>query len=314
MCIIVAKNSGIKMPSKDIISTCFINNPDGAGIMLASKGRVYGFKGLMTFDAFQAKLKQLEKRFGPLKDIPVVMHFRIGTHGANIAANTHPFPVSDSYKRLRKLEWTSELGMAHNGIIQATGHHPDVKKENVSDTMVFIRRIVAPISAKTDIMQNPAILDGLQIAADSKLCFLDAKGNLACLGDFQVSDGVYYSNSTFKEARFRSAWASYLYDWDDYDFQKSTKKSKTPSYFKISASDERYLMEDIAFDYGLTILGDDWVIKGDNFIIGSDGLDYAIDESDGMLYYWDNDQYDWLESSFNGQIVEIVPKEEDADA
>jgi hypothetical protein len=105
-----------------------------------------------------------------------------------------------------------------------------------------------------------------------------------------------------------------MYDWDHYDFQKSTKKSKTPSYFKISASDERYLMEDTAFDYGLTILGDDWVIKGDNFIIGSDGLDYAIDESDGMLYYWDNDQYDWLESSFNGQIVEIVPKEEDADA
>lgn len=314
MCIIVAKNSGIKMPGKDIISTCFTNNPDGAGIMLASKGKVYGFKGLMTLDAFQTKLKQLEKRFGPLKDIPVVMHFRIGTHGANIAANTHPFPVSDSYKRLRKQEWTSDLGMAHNGIIQSTGHHPDVKKENVSDTMVFIRRIVAPISRNMDIMQNPEVLAGLQIAADSKLCFLDAKANLVCLGDFQISDGVYYSNGTYKEARVKSRYSPYFYDWDDFDIpKKSSSSSKKPSYFKLSKSDADYLKEELAFDYGLTILDRDWVIKGKDFTVNMDSLDYAIDEADGILYCWDDVQYDWFESSFNGQIVEIIPKEEDAD-
>ena len=52
MCIIVAKNAGIPMPSTEILRNCFDNNPDGAGFMLAAKNSVYGFKGLMLMLLF----------------------------------------------------------------------------------------------------------------------------------------------------------------------------------------------------------------------------------------------------------------------
>ena len=306
MCIIVAKNQGVKMPSKEIITNCFTNNPDGAGIMLAAKGKVYGFKGLMTLDAFQAKLKQLHKQFGSLDKLPVVMHFRIGTHGANIAANTHPFPVAGGYKALRRLEWTSTLGMAHNGIISATGHHADVKKENVSDTMVFIRRIVAPIAANMDIMKNQAVLDALQMAADSKLCFLNARGELKCLGSFEMKDGVYYSNGTYESPRVKYAkFAPYLYDWDDYDFPKSNLKTEYP---RLSHFEEAELAVDIADDYGLEILTDDYIVRGDGYELRLDPSTYAVDWADCSLYYWDSSIYDWVPSNFHD--VDIVLREE----
>ena len=148
MCIIVAKPIGIQMPTIHTLEKCFDNNPDGAGIMLASKGKVWGFKGLMAFKDFTDKLRVLENRFGNLDKLAVVMHFRIGTHGSNVPANTHPFPLKGSYEELRALEWVDEHGMAHNGIISALSYHKDIKAENVSDTMVFIKRVIAPI-AKT---------------------------------------------------------------------------------------------------------------------------------------------------------------------
>ena len=314
MCIIVAKNAGVKMPTKETLSTCFTNNPDGAGIMLAAKGKVYGFKGLMTYDAFMAKLKQLKKRFGFLDDLPVVMHFRIGTHGANIAANTHPFPVVSSYKTLRKLEWTSDLGMAHNGIISSVGHHPDVKKENVSDTMVFVRRVVAPIASKMDIMAYPDVLNGLQLVADSKLCFLSRTGQMNVLGDFIHDGGIYYSNSTYKEARVRynRYYSPLVYDWDDYDYAWKTDKKSVRT--TLSPDDEKYLMEELAVDYGLTQLEKGWKLICDGFEVSLDNAGYALDESDGSLFVWDSVHCEWIESSYNDSYIDLVYTGGDADA
>lgn len=317
MCIIVAKNAGVKMPTKEILSNCFTNNPDGAGIMLAAKNQVVGVKGLMTFDAFTAALKKLEKRFGSLNKLPVVMHFRIKTHGAAIAANTHPFPVAASYKPMRRLEWTSTLGMAHNGIIQAVGHHEDIKKENVSDTMVFIRRIVQPIAAKIDIMQDDKVLDALEMAADSKLAFLNAQGVLKLRGRFEMKDGVYYSNSTYEAARYKS-WRIYGYDWDDYGIQSvtTTKKGgkKENDWPALSPDDEKYLMEELALDYGLDILGEGCTIVCEDFEFTPCHVKYAVLDETGELYYWDDENYEWFPSSYSDKWVDIRFKEAEVDA
>ena len=314
MCIIVAKNAGVKMPSETILATCFTNNPDGAGIMVGAKGKVYGFKGLMTYDAFTAKLKQLEKRFGPLDKLNVVMHFRIKTHGAAIAANTHPFPVASSYKALRKLEWVSDLGMAHNGIIDATGHHPDIKQENVSDTMVFIKRIVAPIARQANIMKDQKLQEALRLAAGSKLAFMDSE-KLVVLGDFQYKEGVYYSNSTFETARY-SYYGWSAIDWDDYDipgYTKSKGKKGHEEWSKLSPDDEKYLMKELAFDYGLELLPLGFTIVCKEYEVTPTVNQYAMDDG-FQLYYWDPDGYDWFESSYNDSLVDIRFSEEDADA
>lgn len=317
MCIIVAKNPGNKMPNESILSNCFTNNPDGAGIMIGAKGRVYGFKGLMTYDAFKAKLKQLEKRFGSLDKLPVVMHFRITTHGGTIAANTHPFPVSQSYKSLRKLEWVSNLGVAHNGIIDATSLHPDVKRENVSDTMVFIKRVIAPISANASIMRNSKLQEAISLASGSKLAFMDSE-NIVVLGNFTYSDGVYYSNTSYEKARFSYKYYNYDYGWSDYDDYEythgwkgtKTKRARDDSDFipKLSADDERYLRNTTAFEYGLTVLGKTR-IQCDGYQVPASYIEYAVDDSDGALYYWDSEKYDWFPSCYSDEAIEYFPED-----
>ena len=312
MCIIIAKPAGVKMPSSTILSNCFDNNPDGAGIMLSAKGKVYGFKGLMTFDAVEFQLKKLQKTFGSLDKLPVVLHFRIGTHGSNIAANTHPFPVSSSYKAMRRLEWTSTLGMAHNGIIHAMSSHQDIKRENVSDTMAFIKHIVHPIANVCNIMRNDKLLNAMLLASGSKLAFLDDKGTLRALGDFQVSDGVYYSNTSYKEARkittslgYNSSW--YDWDWNDVRWDKyeatSTKRGDKP---RLSATEEKYLRDGLAQDYGLMDVGDHVVIDCGDFKTAESYVAYAIDPSDGALYFWDDQDYNWEESSYSERYINII--------
>ena len=321
MCIIVAKPSGAKMPSNTIISNCFANNPDGAGIMYNVGGKVHGIKGLMTLDAFEATLKKIEKQYGKLTMMNVVMHFRIGTHGSNIAANTHPFPVSSSYKRLRELEWESGLGMAHNGIIDATCYHGDIKKENVSDTMVFIKRIVHPISVITDIMGSKKILEAIQLSSGSKLTFLDGNGNLKVLGNFTFDDGVYYSNDSYKAIKLKTVtwpyYSGYGYgyaldeEFDDYGYGENGWGSKWSSYSYttkknhddkkeklvcLSKDDERYECKLQAEELGLILLSNtDAIIYKGGFEerIGDDIM--AYDPVTGDIFWWDGPDCGWFD-------------------
>ena len=80
MCIIVAKEKGQKLPSKDILKTCFERNNDGAGLMYVQDNKVVIDKGYMTFKSFYKRIKKLQKRFNSdLTDKALVFHFRIGT-------------------------------------------------------------------------------------------------------------------------------------------------------------------------------------------------------------------------------------------
>lgn len=313
MCIIIAKPAGAVMPDSKIIENCFSNNPDGAGIMFNHEGKVYGFKGFMSLEAFKAKLAQLEKKYGRLTDRNVVMHFRITTHGGSIAANTHPFPVTGSYKAMRELEWESNLGMAHNGIIGCVDLHIDIKKENVSDTMVFIKRVVSPIASKSNIMKSKQLLNAIWLASGSKLAFLDGAGRLKVLGDFIFEDGVYYSNSTYKHERqyisrpYRS-WD----DWYDYYSSKDNTKyytkptSKKPDVW-LSKDDEKFLMTSLAEEYGLEMLAptDEILYEGGiGEVVGE--MKLAFDNGTGSIYEWDSEMYDWYEFMVSGEYDCIV--------
>ena len=287
MCIIVAKPAMVKMPSKKIIKNCFENNPDGAGIMVSVRGKVYGYKGLMNYESVLNKLQKIEKKFGPLYKLNVVMHFRIGTHGGNIAANTHPFPVCGKYKSMRAIEWISDLGMAHNGIITDVSYHKDIKCENVSDTMVFIKHIVNPIAKLTNIMENPDILEALRLASGSKLCFIDGKGNMEVLGAFTFEDGVFYSNATYKEKRVTYVSKPYSWDgWDKYE-DKWQKPSYQDDYVILSKDDEEFLQESMAAEYGLEMMyPEDIIVYSKDYceVVGKKKLFFS--PADGGIFEW----------------------------
>lgn len=189
MCIIVAKNAGIEMPSDSTLRTCFNNNPDGAGFMIATGKAVMIRKGFMTYQDFAEALGEM----GDLTDRSVVMHFRIATHGGIRPGCCHPFPVTSDMSTLRSTEETDCLCMAHNGVIQGM-----ITGDGISDTMAFIRDVVAPLRrAVPSMIYNDDVLSVLNLVAGSKLALLDSSGELVTLGEFQEHDGVMYSNGTY---------------------------------------------------------------------------------------------------------------------
>lgn len=305
MCIIVVKPKGIAMPKKAILKTCFKNNPDGAGIMLANKKNVWGFKGFMSFASLEKKLKYLEGRFGSLTNLPVVLHFRIGTSGSNIPGNTHPFPITDAYDQMSKLEWKADVGMAHNGIIYGLSRHDDVTKYNVSDTMIFVSKVAYHLNKHGLITADEAMLDIAEAVAESKLAFLDKNGLIRTRGNFEQKDGCLYSNRTFSDTYEKK---TKKYDWNYYTPYSSLSKYSYNYDYEMEEGELAEMireneMENCAYDLGLTIVSaptDVWTEKQQFVQLIEDN---AVN-LDGEIYEWSDDDYNWLKTG------DIIAKQE----
>lgn len=217
MCIIVAKEKGKKLPSKEILETCFTNNSDGAGLMYVQNGKVVIDKGYMTFKSFYKRIKKLQKRFNSdLTDKAIVMHFRIGTSGVNDKATTHPFPISKNSEDLKKTYFRTDLGMVHNGIISNYVYGKDL-----SDTQNFVKDFVSVLKELDNkFLLNKRVIDLLDKECKSKLCFLDNKENIYYVGEFIEDTGIKYSNSTYKTSRYVYTYTAKDYDYHDYYYSK----------------------------------------------------------------------------------------------
>lgn len=206
MCVIAAKPAGIDMPSDEIIENMWKRNSDGAGFMYAQGGQVHIEKGFMTLDRFKQKLKEIDKKYS-LKKLSVVMHFRITTHGGTKPENTHPFPISDSLSMLKKRRVTTDLGVAHNGMIDIA------TPKDISDTMQYIASELAPLKrAMPEFYRNKDMMLMIEHRTDSKLAFLDKKGRIETVGNFIEQDGVKYSNRTFE-----NYYGYRGYSWSEWD-------------------------------------------------------------------------------------------------
>lgn len=195
MCIIVSKPRGVVMPDEKILKNCWRNNSDGAGFSYVREGSntVCIVKGFMKLKAL---IKSLEyHKFTPEDD--VVLHFRFATHGLCDGGNCHPFPLSARTVDLRSKFIITNIAIAHNGIF---GQMPD--HETLSDTQKFISTVLA----------NKAVINNLDSAAvqelirgycgsSSKLAIMRPSGILH-IGDFVKDEGMYYSNSQYKEFGF----------------------------------------------------------------------------------------------------------------
>lgn len=156
MCIIIYKAAGETIPL-DHLENGWANNPDGGGYAFIADGEVQLRKGLMTFGAWlDSYLKDVEEHGD---DSPFVLHFRIGTHGPNDEANTHPHKVNRT------------TVMAHNGMIRGMTFKKDDKR---SDTRVFVDDIIRLLPRGW--LKNPAIVELVEdrIGSGNKLVFLTA--------------------------------------------------------------------------------------------------------------------------------------------
>lgn len=216
MCIIAAKAANIPMPSRETIRTMWNGNRDGAGFMYVEKGKVRIEKGFMAYESFEKALDKLEARLD-LTRTPVVMHFRITTHGGTKPENCHPFPITDSIGALKKLTCSTDLGVAHNGII------PITPRRGISDTMEYIASQLAPLKrAMPRFYTNKDAMLLVKNAIESRMAFLTGDGKIYTVGDFIKDEGVLYSNSSYKETRltYRSL--------DNWDCWSDTDPNKDP--------------------------------------------------------------------------------------
>ena len=131
MCIICVSKPGVRQPDENTIRTMFYRNPHGAGYMFARDGRVEIRKGFMRLDEYLRAIR--EERFTAADS--VVYHFRISTQAGVNPEMTHPFPLSNQPARLRRLDQSCRIGVAHNGVIRLTS---DPDNERYSDTAIFI--------------------------------------------------------------------------------------------------------------------------------------------------------------------------------
>ena len=196
MCIIVAKNKNIDMPSKEVLKRCFNSNRDGAGYMYVKNGKVYINKGFMDFDSFYNSIEKLGKIYD-LKKHALVMHFRISTGGNVDGGNCHPYPITSNEEYLRRKHFVTDLGMCHNGTIS---HYSGgwQSKEVLNDTQKFIKNFVSVLKdMDNDFLHNRRAMELIEDIAGSKLCFLDSDEKIHLVGNFIKDNGVYYSNSSY---------------------------------------------------------------------------------------------------------------------
>lgn len=265
MCIILYKPSGVKLPNKQVLETCFLNNPDGAGYMYTAKGQVHIRKGFMDFFSFEESLKRTLKAIDEVKT-PMVLHFRITTQGGTNQPCTHPFPLSKNMSDLRQLTCTTEIGVAHNGIISLTsegyyGYSSYNKKVvDYSDTMKFITDYLSLIIKSSKYYKDKDTLELIERLVGSKLAILDSNGHCELIGNFTKDSGIFYSNDSYKPRVYKTTTKSTkksktvktFDDFDDYDYEKEYKKYK--NLFTYDSPYDECWDEDLG-EYDFSMLG-----------------------------------------------------------
>ena len=243
MCVIIVKEKGQKLISKENLKKCFRHNPDGAGIAWTDgsvdKQRPISIeKGFMKFDDLWDYLVKLGFKYKDpdLTDLGMIIHCRITTHGLTNRSNTHPFPLSENEEDLCAVSLRKQpKAIAHNGIVSSV---TVLKTGKLSDTMEFIKTQLYPISEMNkDWNKFPKVLKAIEEIIGSKLAILNTDGTIDRVGAFtKHEDGLWYSNMHW-DWTISSAWRTGgygksggtakrpygMYDWykDDVEYSYS---------------------------------------------------------------------------------------------
>lgn len=171
MCVLIVKNSGVKMPSNNILNACAISNPDGFGIATPETL----FKTLNK-DEFLSKCKEITP------ETPAIIHCRLATHGSVKTENCHPFEFKN---------WV----FAHNGIL----HNIIPFKDKTDSETAFLQIFMPLIIANKGITKNVSEAIGCIKGFANKFAFMNKEnGKIYTFGEFTRQNGVLYSNTRWR--------------------------------------------------------------------------------------------------------------------
>ena len=215
MCMIIVKEVDVNLPSSKILNACSISNRDGIGIAWSNTGDnlVHIKKDFDTTEAFDLWIREnIKKEYG------AIIHFRMATHGLSDKGNRHPFPISKNVERLRSLELTCQIAVAHNGVMSQYSH------KKLSDTQLFIQDILAQDSIRHNI-QDETIqqLISQYIGNYNKLSIIYPDGRIDGMGKFYEHKKLYFSNEGYQRTRYEAVIGDYLgqSEYDQRDFNCS---------------------------------------------------------------------------------------------
>ena len=270
MCVIISKEKKCnRIPTIEELTNCFLHNRDGAGFMYVNNGEVVIDKGYMELNSFLSRFEELCNKFHNFKNKALVIHCRIGTSSSNSAENTHPYCISTKVKDLHKKYITTDLGVAHNGII--TSYTPHDKSSNVNDTQKFILEYLAPVHKHfSTFYKMDTFRAGIRDITNSKFTFLDTKERIYYVGDFVNDNGLKFSNTSYK------SYESYY-------------MSSKNAYTKYSSKYNNYYDDDDIFEYydkqkNLIYLKDSWSFYDYN----SNIYEFVSDYEEDLIYDLDN--------------------------
>lgn len=189
MCVIVYKKENVNPPSQEILANCWDNNKDGAGIMVRMEDKILLKKGFMKKDELLQETEHLAKNF-PGSEYAI--HFRIGTSGSWDRACTHPFPITQNVKKLKKTFQYAKGAVMHNGILGQG-------ENDLSDSQVFVRDVLANCYNMLYKKNIRAMVES--ITKGNRLLIMLPNETLLT-GTWIKKNDIYYSNSTYKKRNY----------------------------------------------------------------------------------------------------------------
>lgn len=213
------------MFSERRIQNMWDSNPHGAGIMYQANGKVYVVKGLMTVEDFNHAVKDIGRKR------PMVMHFRIKTHGNIIPELTHPFWIEQD-----------KLAMVHNGIVSWLIQHTT---NTLSDTAIYAQWIPYTFENPWYALNTKETQARIRNHSGwSKFAFLHASGRVLIINKesgCSEPDGSWFSNEGYKNLEDTEKYVSYVYKAKDWDYSKwvssEAKKSTTETNPEVTKVD-----------------------------------------------------------------------------
>ena len=164
-------------------------------------------KGAMDVAEVNTLLQQLPD---DIRQLPMVLHFRLATHGSISPENCHPFPITTDKAVLGLTELECKTAIAHNGIIPSnfvdakhvrrvwvSGRKQEDDEDELSDTGIFVREYLAPMGKA---LHNQVVAKLLGVVG--KIAILDAKRGCTLIGGFTQDNGRFYSNDTYKKTTY----------------------------------------------------------------------------------------------------------------
>jgi predicted glutamine amidotransferase len=163
MCVLAIK------PAKEVISLASIKliaagNDDGFGLAWVDRGKIRTFRGLASPELAHECLKKL-------KNVLVVAHWRMATHGVISKEMCHPFKVVQGQY------------LFHNGVVGAMGDKDRSDTYNIARTLSYL-----PGTAERERLLK-------SFGLNQKWVLFDVKDGPIKIGDFSVLNGVWYSNT-----------------------------------------------------------------------------------------------------------------------